>query len=196
MTVRHRAAYALRHVLIAASIALSACASAPPLVDESGQTLVGVDGVYTLTNLHPDSPKPYLYSINYQRADLLPVCTPVRLVQPADDRVTVVDLKTGREYLFIQHKASQERFDEIIRMYFGRKCPDLDAMQLTEVEREGIRKGEALPGMRRQAVILAIGYPPRHRTPSLDSDRWIYWQSKFVTDTVLFENGVVVDGTR
>jgi hypothetical protein len=33
--------------------------------------------------------------------------------------------------------------------------------------------------MSRNAVLAAIGYPPQHATPSLSSDEWMYWATRY-----------------
>ena len=58
---------------------LSACSSPPP--PHAFDALVGQTGVVTLTNLHPDEPRSRLFSINYQQAGLIPVCSAVTLLE-------------------------------------------------------------------------------------------------------------------
>ncbi len=175
---------------------LTGCASTK-LIGPDGKSLLNRNDLVTLTNLHPDvGNKNFLYSINYQRAGLIPVCTPVTL-SDADDRSFKVSVReTGREYTFFQHKATPESLNYIANLYFGPSCDRATIDRLSAIDRKGIEQGEALPGMTRQGVIYAVGYPPSHRTPSMKSDRWVYWTSRFVTDVVQFENDRVVDGTR
>lgn len=45
--------------------------------------------------------------------------------------------------------------------------------------------------MSKDAVLVAIGYPPITRTPTLESDDWTYWSNRFNTFIVYFENGKV-----
>jgi len=47
--------------------------------------------------------------------------------------------------------------------------------------------------MSKEAVILAIGYPPEHVTPTLESNTWKYWRTRFATQLVSFVDGKVVD---
>ena len=44
-------------------------------------------------------------------------------------------------------------------------------------------------GMTKDQVLLTRGYPPFHETPGLESDRWVYWSSRFVKLTLVFDNG-------
>jgi len=41
--------------------------------------------------------------------------------------------------------------------------------------------------MTREEVIMAIGYPPAHRTPSLSQPEWHYWKDRWHEYTVVFE---------
>jgi len=42
-------------------------------------------------------------------------------------------------------------------------------------EKENIKKGTIAEGMSKEAVLMAYGYPPSHRTAALASDEWAYW---------------------
>ncbi|MCX5638587.1 MAG: hypothetical protein NTX52_12990, partial [Planctomycetota bacterium] len=64
---------------------------------------------------------------------------------------------------------------------------------LSEVDRNGIEAGKALPGMSKQGVMIALGYPAKHKTPSLESNHWTYWTGRYGQITVDFdESGKVV----
>jgi hypothetical protein len=58
---------------------------------------------------------------------------------------------------------------------------------LSEVDRKGIEAGRALPGMSKQGVTIALGYPAKHRTPFLESNHWIYWTGRYDTIAVDFD---------
>ena len=61
-----------------------------------------------------------------------------------------------------------------------------DLSSFTEKERQYILIGRVLSGMSKKGVILALGYPPVHKTPSLNNPIWHYWNSKLGTFTVQF----------
>ena len=50
-----------------------------------------------------------------------------------------------------------------------------------------VEKGVVEPGMTREEVIMTIGYPPAHRTPSLSQPEWHYWKTRWHPYTVVFE---------
>ena len=63
---------------------------------------------------------------------------------------------------------------------------------LSEVDRKGIEAGKALPGMSKQGVMIALGYPAKHKTPSLENNRWTYWGGRNNSYAVEFDaNGKV-----
>jgi hypothetical protein len=50
---------------------------------------------------------------------------------------------------------------------------------LSAKDKEGVKAGQALPGMSKQGVMIALGYPAKHRTPSIDLNTWLYWKGRF-----------------
>jgi len=134
----------------------------------------------TQTNLHPDARRHHMSSVNYQLDGFIPVCTPVRVSDVNRARAIVTDLRT-----------MQETVQQHLDMYFAPSCPTQTLDSLGETDQQGIEQGQALPGMTKQGVVFAIGYPPFHRTASLEEDVWTYWNSRFGTFQVHFENGVV-----
>lgn len=59
---------------------------------------------------------------------------------------------------------------------------------LSGVDQKGIKNGEVYRGMSKKGVLVALGYPAAHRTPSLDSDTWTYWTNRFDTIDVHFSD--------
>ena len=64
--------------------------------------------------------------------------------------------------------------------------------QFSSLEKKNIKEGTVAKGMSKQAVKVAIGYPPITRTNSLESDAWTYWSNRFRTFIVHFENNKVI----
>jgi len=178
-------------------VALSLLLTARVLVATAGADypLVGAAGVYTLVNLHPDEERQRLYSVNYQQSGLLLRCTKVKLESLDTRRLKFRVLDNDREYEYIFHNSLREPIPKHLDKVFGTKCDaKLDGM--SEVDRQGVRSGSVLAGMTKRGVTLAIGYPPEHATPSLDSDIWTYWRNRFGKMTVSFTNGKVTGISR
>ena len=49
------------------------------------------------------------------------------------------------------------------------------------------RAGELQLGMDKDEVIMALGYPPRRRTATIDHNTWIYYIDKLRTFRVIFQ---------
>ena len=56
---------------------------------------------------------------------------------------------------------------------------------------QAIEHAQVVPGMTRDEVLMSIGYPPAHRTPSLESPAWTYWQNAVDTFVVSFDGNKV-----
>jgi hypothetical protein len=162
---------------------VSGCSRTTAYVIE-GETLV-----YTLTNLHPDERRGLAYSLNYQQDGLIPVCTQVNIdsVNQRELRFTVAS--SGRQYRYLFTRHLRDAIDLHMGRYFGPNCPDLTA--LSDADRVGIQQGQVFQGMSKQGVILAVGYPPEHQTPSLEVDQWAYWRNAHRRFLVYFVDGLV-----
>jgi hypothetical protein len=65
--------------------------------------------------------------------------------------------------------------------------------QFSKIDKKGIKRGKAYKGMTKSGVLAALGYPARHKTPSLKNKFWVYWQNKWLTRMIKFNNtGTVV----
>ena len=64
----------------------------------------------------------------------------------------------------------------------------IDLSQFTADEREAIALGQVRKGMSRDAVLVAMGYPPVTGTPTLDSHTWKYWRNRWATFLIVFDD--------
>ncbi|MBX7081398.1 MAG: hypothetical protein K1X88_19510 [Nannocystaceae bacterium] len=144
--------------------------------------------LFVLTNLHPDTSKKLLYSINYQQTGLIPICTQVQIVALDSEHLRFVAHGIEYRYAF-RNEFMTEGVQTHLARYFGESC---DAgSSLGAADREGIAAGRVAAGMTKNGVIKAIGYPPPHATPDLASPQWRYWKNRFDTFIVHFEGDTV-----
>ena len=176
--------------LLATVTGMAACSSLP-VPGEDGQDLTGQAGVYTLVNLHPDPINFRLYATNYQQAGFIPLCTEVTIVEAKNKRMEFTVNATGQTYYYFNHRSAAEPFDQHLKRFFGKTCNKDAVAKMSAIDRKGIASGKALEGMSKEAVVYALGIPPRHVTPSLESDVWKYWANRYDTFNVEFENGKV-----
>lgn len=127
---------------------------------------------------------------NYRRGASIPVNTPVKLLDISGKSIEVEINVTAQK--LVVNNVEKHTGDDVYRAFdklFAKHKVDLS--KFTSLERSSIDKGEAAKGMSKNAVIVAIGYPPITETASLDADRWVYWAGRFNRFVVHFKNGKV-----
>ena len=123
----------------------------------------------------------------------MPINTPVKLLSMTGSKMTLKRLDTGQE-IKVENvdKHTKKSMTEIAALMLSAEKTPLE--KLPEEVASAVRNGDMRKGMTREILLMARGYPPAHETPSLDGDRWIYWSSRFVKQTVVFVNGRLSEG--
>ncbi len=166
---------------------------------------------YTTVNIWYD--RGPIESTNYHKGTIIPLGTNVTILE--------VDEGSSRDRNVLEPQVEQEPFirfqceggqsykilfkrkyaktgmsiRDLFKQYFLEKDPKADSgpfRSLTADEQKNILSGEIAIGMTKPAVLMAYGYPPSHKTPSLDDDIWTYWDTR-KTRTVEFADGRVTD---
>jgi len=100
-------------------------------------------------------------------------------------------LDTGQEVFFEFHSGRMQMSeDEYIQLITSETPVSLDGF--SDIDKKGIKTGKVYKGMTKKGVLTALGYPAKHRTPSLESSTWIYWRNRFVTMAVNFDGNSIV----
>lgn len=142
-----------------------------------GQTLYTQFSFFYENNCHQTT--------NYRIGILVPVNTEVKFVK-ANSKNIVVTLPDGQDLTILNIEGfSGEKIDAIFTRTLATKL--LDLSPFTEIEKQAIRSGLVKRGMSKPAVIAALGYPPKHKTPNLEMNQWRYWQNRYGTFVVHFE---------
>ena len=163
---------------VAALLALAACAFSP---------IAGVEGdtVYTQRNLWVASNQVH-ETTNYSAGYRIPVNTQVRIGDTSERAIKVEVPETGERFTIVNVRKYTDRgIEAVYRRYFDASPQDLD--RFDAATREAIRAGRIEHGMNREAVLIARGYPPIHKTPSIRMDEWTYWKGGHDTLVVRFE---------
>jgi hypothetical protein len=190
-----------RAVALAATLSLAACRGPEvpsPLV---GQTR------YTCCNMHYERTK--FDDTNYQKGVVIPYGTPVQIIGVRKNSVTFQPV--GHPQLTLVERWGQKTLsmDEYMNRIFLTEDPHTrvrpaaapagkkkdkraaDQGDKRDTVRKNIDQGVVTEGMTRQQVLTAIGYPPPHRTPSLDAPAWTYWENRWATFIVYFDGDKV-----
>ncbi len=175
--VRTRQHAALR--LAVASILTAATAVAcnsTIVIPSQGARLTNGSRAVTLVNLHAENHR--LSALNSQAGDLIPVCTDVTIIAVNKKRLTFRVDGVSQPYVYDFHKVAAEPFAQHLARYFGSRCPRDGIARMSPLDQAGIAAGKPYVGMTKSAITIAMGYPPRHKTPNLTAASWRYWRGR------------------
>ena len=114
---------------------------------------------------------------------------PITLVLKYGDKALTMDQYLDRLFLAEDPHAKVVRArDDAAQRTPGRKGERANAPERSSDRVEKlIEQGVVDVGMTRDQVLMALGYPPAHRTPALDAPVWTYWQNRWATMQVYFD---------
>ncbi len=150
---------------------------------------------YTTANIWYEHPKKN-YSTNYHRGAILPVGTIAKIKKVRSKEIQFTD-ENGQPFIITflkKHSSHEMTIWDYFDQYFSEENPMREGgpfHKLSKDEKDNIEMGEIAVGMSKNAVLMSYGYPPSHRTPSLKSNRWIYWITRFINRPVYFVDGKV-----
>lgn len=159
-------------------------------IDHTGKTF------FTRANIWYEHPEK-IYSTNYHKGTILPVGTKIKIVSLDREAIKFIVGDSGGMFAYIHmRKHSTITREALFERYFSKN--DVMAQgaafhKFMKAERKNIKNGTIAVGMSKDAVVMAYGYPPSHKTPTLDSNMWTYWRDRFRRVFVYFENGKVVN---
>ncbi len=126
------------------------------------------------------------------------------VVIPAGSEITITKKKRkafyfsfgdGKNVVFEFHQPRMGMsVDEYIDLITSTEPTSLKG--LSKLDKKGVAEGKAIKGMTRKGVMAALGYPATHRTPSPDSDTWVYWTNRYGTVAIEFGSGDTVVNIR
>lgn len=158
-------------------LALTLAACSKKLDDSSLPPDIKVGGIY-YTQVTMRYEKGRFLTTNYRLGALIPVNTQVSLNSISSDTIELDILPELTPMRVINvEKHTGNNITQIFVKLFAKDRLDLSGF--SKLEKDNIDAGHVAPGMRKKAVIAAIGYPPITETPTLQSNRWTYWSSRF-----------------
>jgi hypothetical protein len=180
-----------RRVATVCALVLAAACKGPtvphPMTSESR---------YLCCNMHYE--KTEISDVNYLKGTVIPLGTRVQILEVG--RRSVKFQPAGHPPITLVQKYGKDTqgFDQYLDRIFLRDDPrnnlpklgkSAKPAQTKDVERirKDIESGVVEAGMTKEQVIMAIGYPPAHRTPSLDAPQWTYWANRWATFEVFFD---------
>ena len=162
---------------------------APPMISpEVGKTY------YTRMTFHHE--KDVHQATNFSRGIVWPINTEVRLVSKTDRRHgrMVLERVDNGDTVTIQNvpRHTDINIDQLAaRMLADRPTP---IERFPDDVQRAIRAGDLRLGMTKEMALMARGYPPTVHTADIESDYWVYQENRFAQRTIVFEDGVIVEG--
>jgi hypothetical protein len=115
-----------------------------------------------------------------------------------DDGVLLIQLGTSPTVYRLGYRFGRQRMDQStwIAAILRDADPTPRITRWPTPAVAAVDAGRLTVGLTKPQTLAARGYPPFHRTESLDADEWIYYDSQQITDTVHFANGRISTITR
>ncbi|MBK9990164.1 MAG: hypothetical protein IPP19_05355 [Verrucomicrobia bacterium] len=121
---------------------------------------------------------------------LVPINSKVTLTSLGSKTMQIKVEKTGLSVTIENiQKYSQKDMATIAKTMLTRK--EVTISNLDEKTQKNIRNGMLALGMTKEQVVMTRGFPPQHKTPSLEVDTWTFWNNRFVTHALVFEDGIL-----
>ncbi len=139
---------------------------------------------FTCCNLHYSGD--WISDLNYSSSERVAAGTPIKITGYGRWRIHVelggkkmrIGLDYGRRQETLAQYARKLTVDQDLRFRMG---------SLPPLVQDAIAAGRLLPGMSREQVVMAVGFPPRHETPSVNDAKWKLWHSSRVPYYVTFD---------
>ena len=179
----HESPRTVRHLIVtSALLATAGCAKSltPDVVDQ-----FRARSLYTCCNIHYAGED--ISDANYYVGSTLPLGTPAQ-VQDAG-RGYVALRADGRIFkLYHQYGREQESFRQYLDKILLSEDPKTKLASFPPDVQKAIENSRVEVGMTKEQVLMSLGYPPTHRTPSTSSNRWTYWYYHWDHYRVVFDD--------
>lgn len=142
---------------------------------------------WTCCNLRSDGK--WISDGNYAESGkyLIPLGTPVKVTGYGRYRAYVEI--GGRSQALGNDYSRDLEMGAFAQRYIVAQDPRLLLAQWPEKIQTAIKSARVTPGMTREQVLMALGYPISSETPHLDAPMWRYWLWTFQEFQVIFDDG-------
>jgi hypothetical protein len=138
---------------------------------------------YTCCNLHVEND--WISDANWSSMPMIPAGASIKVIDYGRYRIAVeID---GRKMRLGLDYGRQQSLQEWANKIVVQEDPRRKIADLPALVRDAVRAGKIAIGMSKDEVIVSLGYPPMHQTPSLDAPHWKYWYSGFGSFLVVWD---------
>lgn len=139
---------------------------------------------FTCCNLHYE--KDWISDSNFGALPFIPAGTPVKLKSYGSNRL-YVDMDGKEMRIGLDYGRAQETLEKFAEKLIVTDDPKAKIAKYPAGVREAIKLGQVAVGMTKEQTIVAVGYPQRDETVSLDAPVWSYWASSFEPYRVVWD---------
>lgn len=138
---------------------------------------------YTCCNLHYEGD--WISDSNFGALPFIPAGSRIKLKSYGRHRLHVdIDDKPMR--IGLDYGRAQETLEQFAEKLIVTEDPKAKIARYPADVREAIRFGQVVMGMTQEQTIIAVGYPQRDETVSLEAPVWNYWTSSFAPYRVVW----------
>jgi hypothetical protein len=139
-------------------------------------------------------PATRFHDANYQYQNtFIPLGTKVKVLAMNEMEVRFMLSDSGRQLTWVKRYA-RVPLASLLAVWLLEEDPREIVNGFNPHVKELIYAGKIEPGMTKQQVIYALGFPPQHKTPDTSMDQWTYWNRN--PYSVTFVLGRVVSVTK
>ncbi len=176
------------HSAAAAAVSVTICAAAlitgcMPSLSRREVASYKSRTLYTCCNIHFESWD--VSDANYHVGHVLALGTPVQ-VESVGHRNVWIKAGSGELRLSQDYGRDQESFRQYLDKILVADDPTVRLASFPPDVQRAIRESRVERGMTREQVIMSLGYPPTHRTPSTAAREWTYWYGRSDSYEILF----------
>lgn len=129
---------------------------------------------YTCCNLHFKGD--WISDANWHNQPMIPAGAKIRVLDYGWNRASVdIDGKPFR--LGHDYGRREESLEQWVAKIVVKHNPRAKIEKYPARVKAAIAEGRVIPGMTREQVLIAVGHPPTHQTPTLSATVWNHWAS-------------------
>jgi hypothetical protein len=167
----------------AATALLFGCETMPGQSASATAAAPALPAGYTCCNLHYEND--WISDANWSSMPMIPAGASIKVLDYGRYRLmTEID---GRKMRLGLDYGRQQPLEEWARKIVVADDPRRKIASWPAPVRDAARAGKVAIGMSKEQVIVAVGYPPMHQTPSLESWQWKYWHTGFGSYLVVWD---------
>jgi hypothetical protein len=149
-----------------------------------GRNAAAAPAMFTCCNLHIDDER-WISDANWLDKPFLPAGTPVRVYELKSDRAkAMIDGRVA--WLGLDYGRKQQTEAQLVAKLAVADDPRERIRTWPPGIQAAVRAGKVLPGMTREQVVVAIGYPRMDLTPDMEAPRWSYVDASDVKFALLW----------